>query len=99
MRSFFSHLQRRTYLVNGKQHPKLHLTWVPHEAFRTPDTVLAACQPNPKDIAEDAWFKLIWAACTLTKDKLHAHSRTPQYPLARLTSCRSHLGDRRSSFR
>jgi len=69
-------------MVNGKQHPKLHLTWVPHEAFRTPDTVLAACQPNPKDIAEDAWFKLIWAACTLTKDKLHAHSRNPQYPLA-----------------
>ena len=82
IRSFFSHLQRRTYLVNGKQPPKLHLTWVPHEAFRTPDTVLAACQPNPKDIAEDAWFKLIWAACTLTKDKLHAHSRNPQYPLA-----------------
>ncbi len=82
MRSFFSHLQRRTYTVNGKQYPKLHLTWLPHEAFRTPDTVLAACQPNPKDIAEDTWFKLIWAACTLTKDKLHAHSRNPQYPLA-----------------
>ncbi len=82
MRSFFFHLQRRTYTVNGKQHPKLHLTWLPQEAFRTPNTVLAACQPNPKDIAEDAWFKLIWAACTLTKDKLHAHSRNPQYPLA-----------------
>jgi integrase len=82
MRSFFSHLQRRTYTVNGKQRPKLQLTWLPHEAFRTPDTVLAVCQPNPKDIAEDAWFKLIWAACTLTKDKLHAHSRNPQNPLA-----------------
>jgi hypothetical protein len=81
-RSFFSHLQRRTYLVNGKQHPKLHLTWLPQEALRTPDTLLAACQPNPSDIAEDAWFKLIWAACTLTKDKLHAHSPNPQYPLA-----------------
>ena len=82
IRSFFFHLQRRTYTVNGKQHPKLYLTWLPHEAFRTPNTVLAACQPNPKDIAEDTWFKLIWAACTLTKDKLHAHSRNPQYPLA-----------------
>jgi integrase len=82
IRSFFFHLQRRTYTVNGKHPPKLHLTWLPHEAFRTPNTVLAACQPNPKDIAEDTWFKLIWAACTLTKDKLHAHSRNPQYPLA-----------------
>jgi integrase len=82
MRSFFSHLQRRIYTVNGKQHPKLQLTWLPHDAFRTPDTVLAAGPPNPKDIAEDTWFKLIWAACTLTKDKLHAHSRNPQYPLA-----------------
>jgi len=82
MRSFFSHLQRRIYTVNGEPRPKLLLTWLPQEAFRTPDTVLAACQPNPKDIAEDAWFKLIWAACTLTKDKLQAHSRNPQYPLA-----------------
>ena len=82
MRSFFSHLQRRTYTVSGKPRPKLQLTWLPHEAFRTPDTILAACQPNPKDIAEDTWFKLIWAACTLTQDKLHAHSRNPQYPLA-----------------
>jgi len=55
---------------------------LPHEAFRTPDTVLAACQPNPKEIAEDTWFKLIGAACTLTKDKLHAHWRNPPYPLA-----------------
>jgi integrase len=82
MRSFFSHLQRRTYTVNGQPRPKLQLTWLPHEAFRTPNTILAACQPNPKDIAEDTWFKLIWAACTLTQDKLRAHSRNPQYPLA-----------------
>ena len=82
IRSFFFYLQRRTYTVNGEPRPRLHLTWLPHEAFRTPDTVLAVCQPNPKDIAEDAWFKLIWAACTLTKDKLYAHSRNPQYPLA-----------------
>ena len=82
IRTFFSHLQRRVYTVNGKTQSRLHLTWLPQEAFRTPATVLAACQPNPKDIAEDGWFKLIWAACTLTKEKLQAHSRNPQYPLA-----------------
>jgi integrase len=82
MRSFFSHLQRRPYTVNGKQYPKLQFTWLPSEAFKTPDDVLAARQPNPRDIAEDIWFKLIWAACTLTKEKLHAINRNPQYPLA-----------------
>jgi integrase len=82
IRTFFSHLQRRVYTVNGKTQSRLHLTWLPQEVFRTPDSVLAACQPNPKDIAEDGWFKLIWAACTLTKEKLQAHSRNPQYPLA-----------------
>lgn len=82
IRTFFSHLQRRIYMVNGQPQPRLHLTWLPQEAFRTPDSILAACQPNPRDIAEDGWFKLIWAACTLTKEKLQAHSRNPQYPLA-----------------
>ncbi|HEU5382405.1 MAG TPA: tyrosine-type recombinase/integrase [Ktedonobacteraceae bacterium] len=82
MRSFFLHLQRRPYTVNGKQYPKLQLDWLPGETFKLPDDVLAARQPNPRDIAEDIWFKLIWAACTLTKEKLHAANQNPQYPLA-----------------
>src|SRR6266700_1012756 len=82
MRSFFSHLQRRPYTVDGKHYPRLQVTWLPHETFRTPDDVKAACQPNPKDIQEDTWFKLIWAACTLTKEKLDAVRRTSWYPLA-----------------
>ncbi len=81
MRSFFSHLQRRPYTVDGKHYPRLQVTWLPHETFRTPDDVKAACQPNPKDIQEDTWFKLIWAACTLTKEKLGT-ARNAQYPLA-----------------
>jgi integrase len=81
MRSFFSHLQRRPYTVDGKHYPRLQVTWLPQEAFRTPDDVKAACQPNPKDIQEDTWFKLIWAACTLTKEKLGT-ARNAQYPLA-----------------
>ncbi len=82
LRAFFSQLQRRIYLVNGQAHPKLQLTWLSDEAFKTPEDILAARRPNPKDIQEDTWFKLIWAACTLTKDKLSAYSRNPQYPLA-----------------
>ena len=82
LRTFFSQLQRRTYTVNGKPYPRLQLTWLPQETFKTPNAILAARQPNPKDIQEDTWFKLIWAACTLTKDKLYASSRNPQYPLA-----------------
>jgi len=82
LRTFFSQLQRRAYTVNGKPYPRLQLNWLPQEAFKTPNDILAARQPNPKDIQEDTWFKLIWAACTLTKDKLYASSRNPQYPLA-----------------
>lgn len=82
MRTFFSHLQRRSYTVSGRAHPKLQLTWLPDEAFKTPDDIKAIYQPNPRDIAEDAWFKLIWAACTLTQDKLQALKRIPRYPLA-----------------
>lgn len=82
LRAFFSQLQRRIYIVNGQPSPKLYLTWLSDEAFKTPDDILAARQPNPRDIQEDTWFKLIWAACTLTKDKLYTHSRNPHYPLA-----------------
>jgi hypothetical protein len=82
LRAFFSQVQRRIYLVNGQAYPRLQLTWLSDEAFKTPEDILAAHRPNPKDIQEDTWFKLIWAACTLTKDKLSAYSRNPQYPLA-----------------
>ena len=82
MRTFFSHLQRRFYIVNGEHRPKLQLSWLVHEALKTPDDIRAARQPNPKDIQEDTWFKLIWAACTLTKEKLDAVRRTSWYPLA-----------------
>jgi hypothetical protein len=46
MRVFFSTLQRRGYTVEGNYAPKLHLTWVPDEAFKTPDDIRAAQQPN-----------------------------------------------------
>ncbi len=81
MRVFFSTLQRRGYTVNDSYAPKLSLTWLPNEAFKTPDDIRAASQPNPRDIAEDTWFKLIWAACTLSKEHLVAASIF-NYPLA-----------------
>jgi integrase len=81
LRTFFSHLQRQTYIVEGKPRPKLQLTWLPQEAFKTPEHIRARLQPNPRDIAEDAWFKLIWAACTLKKEHLQA-ARISIYPLA-----------------
>jgi integrase len=81
MRVFFSTLQRRGYTVDGSYTPKLHLTWVPDEAFKTPDDIRAAQQPNPRDIAEDTWFKLIWAACTLSKEHLQG-ANIFNYPLA-----------------
>lgn len=81
MRLLFFHLQRRPYVVEEKQYEKLQLTWLPTEVFKTPDDIQAACQPNPRDIQEDTWFKLIWAACTLSKEQLEAVGAF-QYPLA-----------------
>src|SRR5260221_612335 len=81
MRVFFSTLQRRGYTVDGSYAPKLALTWLPNEAFKTPDDIRAASQPNPRDIAEDTWFKLIWAACTLSKEHL-VEALIFNYPLA-----------------
>lgn len=82
MRSFFAHLQRRPYTVDGVPRPKLRPTWNPAEAFRTPEHLVAACQPDPRDIQEDTWLKLIWAACALTAEQVRTVLRTPQYPVA-----------------
>jgi len=82
MRSFFKHLQRRGYTVEGMSYPKLRLTWDPIEAFRTPEHLVAMSQPDPRDIQEDTWLKLIWAACTITAEPLRTVMGTPQYPLA-----------------
>lgn len=80
-RAFFSQLQRQAYTVLGQQYPRVQFTWQPQEVLKLPDDVRAALQPNPRDIAEDAWFKLIWAACTLSKEHLRA-ARMSIYPLA-----------------
>ena len=81
LRKFFFYLQMRPYVVGGERYAKCHFTWLPTEALKTPDTIRAACQPNPKDIQEDTWFKLIWAACTLSKEQWEA-ANAFQYPLA-----------------
>jgi hypothetical protein len=65
-RAFFFQLQRQAYTVPGQQYPGVQLAWQPQEVLKLPDDVRAALQPNPRDIADDAWFKLIWAACTLS---------------------------------
>jgi integrase len=69
------------YVVQGQQHSKTQFSWLPQEVFKLPGDVRAALQPNPRDIGEDAWFKLIWAACTLSKEHLRA-ARMSIYPLA-----------------
>jgi integrase len=81
LKTFFMRLQKRTYLVQGQSQPKLQLTWLPYEALKVPLDVRIARQPNPRDIQEDIWFKLIWAACTLKKEHLQA-AHISNYPLA-----------------
>ena len=81
LRVFFRALQRNVYVVDGLARPKLAITWVPATALATPDNVKAGLQPNPRDVAADVWFKLVWAAATLTADDLTERS-DPDAPRA-----------------
>jgi len=81
VRVFFRALQRNVYVIDGLARPKLAITWVPATALATPDNVKAGIQPNPRDVAADVWFKLVWAATTLTADDL-AERGDPTAPRA-----------------
>ena len=65
MRSFFRCLQKYSYEVNGRLEPRLEIKWNPADALALPKYVGAQLQPNPRNIEEEAWLKLVWTACTL----------------------------------
>lgn len=82
MRCFFTHLRQRSYRVDGQPQPRVTPTWLPAEAFRTPETIRAAIGPNPRDVPEDAWLKLVWQACTLSAETLGGVRHSAHFPLA-----------------
>jgi integrase len=72
--------------------------WIPRRFnpvryLRTPRTIMALLQPDPRIIADDVWAKLLWAGLNLTEDDIPKsrfvpgdagsdyRRRAPSYPL------------------
>jgi integrase len=82
LKGFFRCLQKYSYEVDGRMEPRLPLSWKPDDIFAIPEAVRAQIQPNPRNIEEEAWLKLIWTACTLNAEMVkEAALGTKMYPL------------------
>ena len=82
VRSFFRCLQKYSYEVNGRLEPRLEIKWNPADALALPKYVRAQLQPNPRNIEEEAWLKLVWTACTLNAEMVQDIAPgTRMYPL------------------
>jgi integrase len=81
LRRFFRCLQKYSYEVDGCREPRLAVNWNPDDALATPEHVLAQVQPNPRNVEEEAWLKLVWTACTLTAAMVKATAPGARYPL------------------
>ncbi len=82
VRSFFRCLQKYSYEVNGRLEPRLEINWNPADALALPTYVRAQLQPNPRNIEEEAWLKLVWTACTLNAEMVQdAAPGAKMYPL------------------
>jgi integrase len=81
LRLFFRCLQKYSYEVEGRREPRLEIHWNPEDALATPTHVRAQVQPNPRNIEEEAWLKLVWAACTLNAEMVKEAAPGAKYPL------------------
>ena len=81
LRIFFRGLQKYAYEVDGLLEPRLEVSWNPIDVFATPDHVLTQIQPNPRNVEEEAWLKLVWTACTLSAEMVKEAAPRTTYPL------------------
>jgi integrase len=81
LRRFFRCLQKYSYEVDGRPEPRLAIDWNPDDALATPEHVIAQVQPNPRNVEEEAWLKLIWTACTLNAEMVKEAAPGARYPL------------------
>jgi len=81
LRRFFRCLQKYSYEVEGRAEPRLEIHWNPDDALATPAHVRAQVQPNPRNVEEEAWLKLIWTACTLNAEMVKEVAPGARYPL------------------
>jgi integrase len=81
LRIFFRGLQKYSYEIDGLPEPRLEVSWNPTDVFGTPDYVMTQIQPNPRNIEEEAWLKLVWTACTLNAEMVKEAAPRTTYPL------------------
>ena len=81
LRRFFRCLQKYSYAVDGRTEPRLAIDWNPDDALATPEYVIAQVQPNPRNVEEEAWLKLVWTACTLNAEMVKEAAPGARYPL------------------
>jgi hypothetical protein len=81
LRRFFRCLQKYSYEVDGRTESRLAIDWNPDDALATPEHVIAQIQPNPRNVEEEAWLKLVWTACTLNTEMVKEAAPGARYPL------------------
>ncbi len=80
LRGFFRCLQKYSYEIDGRVEPRLEISWNPDDALATPEHVRAQIQPNPRNVEEEAWLKLVWTACTLNAEMVKEVAPGARYP-------------------
>ncbi len=81
LRIFFRGLQKYSFEVDGLLEPRLEVSWNPTDVFATPEYVMTQIQPNPRNVEEEAWLKLVWTACTLSAEMVKEAAPRTTYPL------------------
>src|SRR5258708_5459921 len=81
LRAFFRGLQKYSYEVDGRLEPHLEINWNPADLLATPEPVMTQIQPNPRNVEEEAWLKLVWTACTLNAEMVKEAAPRTTYPL------------------
>ncbi len=81
LRAFFRGLQKYSYEIDGRVEPRLEINWNPADFLATPEHVMTQIQPNPRNVEEEAWLKLVWTACTLNAEMVKEAAPRTTYPL------------------
>ena len=80
MRRVFTDWQYRPHAVADAPPRTIPIRFQARQVFSTPHPIRQLLQPDPRDIDLGAWYKLTYAAATLSEDHLVQYSRR-YYPL------------------
>lgn len=77
LRTFFADVQDRSHAVAGRSARKIALRFKPAQVLATPHAIKRLIQPDPRDIDQALWYKLTYAAATLTGRDLPVNTAYP----------------------